>query len=111
MARAPVGRQQLIDAARAELVDGNGAFELSGLTRRTGLSTGALYHHFGSKSGLLTAIYDGFYDGLRHAIGDGHLPTATGPRANTTGPAASSPITSPIRWRRSCSTAPPATRS
>ncbi|ODR26065.1 TetR/AcrR family transcriptional regulator [Mycolicibacterium porcinum] len=74
MARAPVGRQQLIDAARAELVDGNGAFELSGLTRRTGLSTGALYHHFGSKSGLLTAIYDGFYDGLRHAIADGHLP-------------------------------------
>ncbi|OLP00067.1 TetR family transcriptional regulator [Mycolicibacterium porcinum] len=74
MARAPVGRQQLIDAARAELVDGNGAFELSGLTRRTGLSTGALYHHFGSKSGLLAAIYDGFYDGLRHAIGDGHLP-------------------------------------
>ncbi|CQD19871.1 putative transcriptional regulator TetR [Mycolicibacterium conceptionense] len=74
MARAPVGRQQLIDAARAELVYGNGAFELSGLTRRTGLSTGALYHHFGSKSGLLTAIYDGFYDGLRHAIADGHLP-------------------------------------
>lgn len=74
MARAPVGRQQLIDAARAELVDGKGAFELSGLTRRTGLSTGALYHHFGSKSGLLTAIYDGFYDGLRHAIGDSHLP-------------------------------------
>ncbi|TMS55392.1 TetR/AcrR family transcriptional regulator [Mycobacterium sp. DBP42] len=74
MARAPVGRQQLIDAARAELVSGNGAFELSGLTRRTGLSTGALYHHFGSKSGLLAAIYDGFYDGLRHAIADGHLP-------------------------------------
>lgn len=74
MARAPVGRQQLIDAARAELVDGKGAFELIGLTRRTGLSTGALYHHFGSKSGLLTAIYDGFYDGLRHAIGGSHLP-------------------------------------
>ncbi|MCG7609036.1 MULTISPECIES: TetR/AcrR family transcriptional regulator [Mycobacterium] len=74
MARAPVGRQQLIDAARAELVSGNGAFELSGLTRRAGLSTGALYHHFGSKSGLLAAIYDGFYDGLRHAIADRHLP-------------------------------------
>lgn len=74
MARAPVGRQQLIDAARDELVHGNGVFELSGLTRRAGLSTGALYHHFGSKSGLLTAIYDGFYDGLRHAIADAHLP-------------------------------------
>lgn len=74
MARAPVGRQQLLEAARDELVHGNGAFELSGLTRRAGLSTGALYHHFGSKSGLLTAIYDGFYDGLRHAIADAHLP-------------------------------------
>jgi AcrR family transcriptional regulator len=75
MARAPIGRQQLLDAARDELVEGNGVIELSGLTRRAGLSTGALYHHFGSKSGLLTAIYDGFYDGLRHAIADGHLPT------------------------------------
>lgn len=74
MARAPVGRQQLIDAAREELVSGNGAFELSGLTRRAGLSTGALYHHFGSKSGLLAAVYDGFYDGLRHAIADVRLP-------------------------------------
>lgn len=74
MARAPVGRQQLLDAARDELVQGNGVIELSGLTRRSGLSTGALYHHFGSKSGLLTAIYDGFYDGLRHAIADAHLP-------------------------------------
>ncbi|MFN6551182.1 TetR/AcrR family transcriptional regulator [Mycolicibacterium septicum] len=75
MARAPIGRQQLLDAAHDEFVQGNGVMELSGLTRRAGLSTGALYHHFGSKSGLLTAIYDGFYDGLRHAIADAHLPT------------------------------------
>lgn len=75
MARAPIGRQQLLDAARDELVQENGVIELSGLTRRAGLSTGALYHHFGSKSGLLTAIYDDFYDGLRHAIADAHLPT------------------------------------
>jgi AcrR family transcriptional regulator len=74
MARPPIGRQQLLDAARAELVRGNGVMELSALTRRAGLSTGALYHHFGSKSGLLAAIYEGFYDGLRHAIGDSHLP-------------------------------------
>ncbi len=75
MARAPIGRQQLLDAARDELVQENGVIELSGLMRRAGLSTGALYHHFGSKSGLLAAIYDGFYDGLRHAIADAHLPT------------------------------------
>lgn len=74
MARAPIGRQQLLAAAREELVRGNGVFELGALTRRAQLSTGALYHHFGSKSGLLTAIYDSFYDGLRHAIADAHLP-------------------------------------
>jgi len=74
MARAPIGRQQLLDAACDELVRGNGVIELSALTRRAGLSTGALYHHFGSKSGLLAAIYDGFYDGLVHAIADAHLP-------------------------------------
>ncbi|MFI5781504.1 TetR/AcrR family transcriptional regulator [Nocardia sp. NPDC051570] len=74
MARPPIGRQQLLDAARDELVRGNGVMELSALTRRTGLSTGALYHHFGSKSGLLAAIYDGFYAALRHALADAHLP-------------------------------------
>ncbi|MEU7140792.1 TetR/AcrR family transcriptional regulator [Nocardia sp. NPDC046473] len=74
MARAPIGRQQLLDAARDELVRGNGVMELSALTRRAGLSTGALYHHFGSKSGLLAAIYDAFYKGLRHATADAQLP-------------------------------------
>lgn len=74
MARAPIGRQQLLTAARDELVRGNGVLELSALTRRAQLSTGALYHHFGSKSGLLAAVYDDFYHGLRHAIADAHLP-------------------------------------
>ncbi|MEB3023981.1 TetR/AcrR family transcriptional regulator [[Mycobacterium] crassicus] len=74
MARAPIGRQQLLDAARDELVAGSGVLELGALTRRAGLSTGALYHHFGSKAGLLAAVYDGFYTGLRAATGDAHLP-------------------------------------
>jgi AcrR family transcriptional regulator len=74
MARAPIGRQQLLTAARDELVRGNGVLELSALTRRAQLSTGALYHHFGSKSGLLAAVYDDFYHGLRRAIADAHLP-------------------------------------
>ncbi|WP_167473165.1 TetR/AcrR family transcriptional regulator [Nocardia arthritidis] len=74
MARAPIGRQQLLDAARDELVRGNGVMELAALTRHAGLSTGALYHHFGSKSGLLAVIYDDFYNGFLHAIADSHLP-------------------------------------
>ncbi|BAP97348.1 TetR/AcrR family transcriptional regulator [Mycobacteroides abscessus] len=77
MARSPIGRQQLLDAAREELVRGGGVIDLSGLTRRAGLSTGALYHHFGSKAGLLVVIYDEFYDGLVHAIADTHLDLET----------------------------------
>lgn len=73
MARPSIGRQQLIDAARDELVRGSGVMDLSGLTRRAGLSTGALYHHFGSKGGLLAVIYDEFYEGLVQAIADTHL--------------------------------------
>ncbi|MFJ9365913.1 TetR/AcrR family transcriptional regulator [Nocardia sp. NPDC101769] len=87
MARAPIGRQQLLDAARDELVHANGTLELSALTRRTGLSTGALYHHFGSKVGLLAAIWDDFYEGLSRAIADDRLPAdcdwATRERART----------------------------
>lgn len=77
MARSPIGRQQLLDAARDELVRGSGVMDLGGLTRRAGLSTGALYHHFGSKSGLLVVIYDEFYEGLLHAIADAHLDLET----------------------------------
>ena len=64
----------MLDAARDELVAGSGVLELGALTRRAGLSTGALYHHFGSKAGLLSAVYDGFFTGLRNATGDAHLP-------------------------------------
>ncbi|WP_040815855.1 TetR/AcrR family transcriptional regulator [Nocardia concava] len=74
MARAPLGRQQLLDAARDELVHAGGTLELSALTRRTGLSTGALYHHFGSKVGLLAALWDDFYEGLSRATADDQVP-------------------------------------
>ncbi|MFB7716138.1 TetR/AcrR family transcriptional regulator [Nocardia sp. NPDC056100] len=70
MARAPLGRQQLLDAARAELVAANGVVDLNALKRRSGLSTGALYHHFGSKAVLLVAIYEEFHAGLVAAIAD-----------------------------------------
>jgi len=74
VARAPLGRQQLLDSARDELTQGNGALELVAVTRRAGLSTGAVYHHFGSKIGLLEAIWEAFYEGLSQAIADDRLP-------------------------------------
>lgn len=74
MPRPPAGRQQLLAATRTELIGGNGTVDLASLTRRARLSTGAVYHHFGSKSGLLAAIYEDFYDGLKAATADAHLP-------------------------------------
>ncbi|WP_067702954.1 TetR/AcrR family transcriptional regulator [Nocardia jejuensis] len=74
MARAPIGRQQLLEAARAELLHSNGVVDLNALKRRSGLSTGALYHHFGSKAGLLVAIYEGYQAGLVAAIADDTIP-------------------------------------
>lgn len=74
MARAPRGRQQLLEAARAELLAGNGTVDVGSVVQRATLTTGALYHHFGSKSRLLAAVYDDFYERLDEAIADGHLP-------------------------------------
>jgi AcrR family transcriptional regulator len=74
MARPPLGRQQLLDSAREEIILGNGSLQVAALCRRTGLSSGALYHHFGSKAGLMVAVFDDFYEGLRATIADEHLP-------------------------------------
>ncbi|MEV0299229.1 TetR/AcrR family transcriptional regulator [Nocardia sp. NPDC050710] len=74
MARAPLGRQQLLTAARAELLAGHGTLDLASVTRRAGVTSGALYHHFGSKAGLVTAIYTSFYDGLDTLLSDEGLP-------------------------------------
>lgn len=72
--RLPVGRQQLLKAARAELLAGGGQADLASLVRRAGVTTGALYHHFGSRAGLLAAVFSEYYDGLLQAISDTHLP-------------------------------------
>jgi AcrR family transcriptional regulator len=77
MARPPIGRQQLLDAAREELLAGNGHLDLSSLVRRAGLTTGAVYHHFGSKNGLLTAVHVDYYDRLERALADRHLGDGT----------------------------------
>lgn len=78
MARAPIGRQQLLTAAREQLIAGNGHLDLGSLVRRAGLTTGAVYHHFGSKTGVIAAVYRDFYDGLDEAIADRHLPADGG---------------------------------
>jgi len=56
--------ERLIEAAQAELIQGNGALEMQAVAKRAKVSVGLAYHHFGSKAGLIAAVVQGFYDRL-----------------------------------------------
>ena len=58
---------RLIMAAEAELIANDGQVEMLAVARRAGLSVGAAYHHFGSKTGLIAAVVENFYAPM-HAI-------------------------------------------
>lgn len=68
MVRPPVARQALLDAMRAELIENSASADLSTIVARAGVSTGAVYHHFGSKVGLLAAVYVEFFDASERAV-------------------------------------------
>ncbi len=55
-------RQRLLQAATEELVAHDGAVEFAAVALRAGVSAGAPYRHFASKSDLLVALVDAFYD-------------------------------------------------
>jgi len=55
-------RIRLLEAAVHELVAQDGAMELAAVAKRAGVSSGAPYRHFSSKSELLVALVDAFYD-------------------------------------------------
>ncbi|MDV2079912.1 TetR/AcrR family transcriptional regulator [Marinobacter xestospongiae] len=64
--------QRLITAAQRELIANNGHMEISAVAKRAEVSAGLTYHHFGSKTGLVAAVVDQFYEPLREiALGDG----------------------------------------
>ena len=54
-------RKRLLQAARAVLIDCDGAAEIHAIARRAGVSAGLAYHHFGSKDGLIAAVVEDFY--------------------------------------------------
>ena len=55
------GRDSLLRAASAELVERRGALEVGPVAARAGVSVGLIYRHFGSKAGLLAAVAGDFY--------------------------------------------------
>ncbi|EDM75223.1 putative transcriptional regulator [Plesiocystis pacifica SIR-1] len=55
-------RERLLQAAAEELLERDGAMDFASVARRAGVSAGAPYRHFASKSQLLVALVDVFYD-------------------------------------------------
>jgi len=71
-------RERLIDAAQAELIQGQGQLEMQAVAKRAQVSIGLAYHHFGSKAGLIAAVVEAFYGRLDAAAFTGaKLPTTT----------------------------------
>src|SRR6516162_2843197 len=55
-------RERIVAAARSELIDSDGDFEIADVARRAGVSVGLAYHYFGSKAGLIAVLITDFHD-------------------------------------------------
>jgi len=62
-ARGGAARQNLLQAATDELRE-TGELEVAAVARRAGVSTGLPYRYFGTRTGLLIAVLEAFYDRL-----------------------------------------------
>ena len=60
-AKALKTRASLLDAARNELIEGNGALEVGRVAERAGVSVGLIYRYYGSRAGLLAAVAEDYY--------------------------------------------------
>lgn len=63
MPRGAAARDKLLRAAAEELAE-TGELEVAAVSRRAGVSTGLPYRYFGTRSGLLIAVLDAFYQRL-----------------------------------------------
>jgi AcrR family transcriptional regulator len=61
--RSASSREKLLRAAVAELAE-TGELEVAAVARRAGASAGLPYRYFGTRSGLLIAVLDDFYQRL-----------------------------------------------
>ncbi len=62
-ARGEATRRRLLDAAIEELAANGGDVEFAAVTKRAGTSAGLPYRYFKSKSGMIAALVDEFFDG------------------------------------------------
>ncbi|BAD58349.1 TetR/AcrR family transcriptional regulator [Nocardia farcinica] len=75
-ARGSAARRNLLHAAAAELSE-TGQLEVAAVARRAGVSTGLPYRYFGTRTGLLIAVLESFYDRLDDAAGLREYPEST----------------------------------
>jgi AcrR family transcriptional regulator len=66
--RGAASRARLLRAA-GDVLASTGDLEVAEVARRAGVSTGLPYRYFGTRSGLLTALVEHFYDKLGQACG------------------------------------------
>lgn len=66
VARGTAARDKLLRAAAQELGE-TGELEVAAVSRRAGVSAGLPYRYFGTRSGLLIAVLDAFYERLGDA--------------------------------------------
>jgi AcrR family transcriptional regulator len=64
--RGVAARERLLCAATEELVE-SGELEVAAVARRVGVSAGLPYRYFGTRSGLLVAVLEAFYERLGEA--------------------------------------------
>ncbi|GAA4534691.1 MULTISPECIES: TetR/AcrR family transcriptional regulator [Nonomuraea] len=74
--RAGASRRRLLQAAAEELI-ASGDVEVAAVARRAGMSTGLPYHYFGTRSGLMSALLEDFYERLIADTVLGHYEGAT----------------------------------
>ena len=67
-ARGDRAGARILDAAIAELVESDGVLEVAAVARRAGVSVGLPCRYFGTRSGLLVAVVESFYDRLDAAV-------------------------------------------
>ena len=67
-AKGRATRDRLLRAARQIVIDSGGHIEIAQLAAAAGVVPSLVHRYFGSKSGLVNALVDDFYDGLHAAV-------------------------------------------
>jgi AcrR family transcriptional regulator len=74
--RAAATRRRLLEAAGEELI-ATGDVEVAAVARRAGTSVGLPYRYFGTRSGLMSALLEDFYERLMSETVLGHYEGTT----------------------------------